>query len=474
MFKRDPAQTGLVEDLRGAITAARRCERWLRRAVAAPGGRANGGPIIANVRGTWTVFIAAPGTCDASGCTLDGPGTVYALRGSDGSVIWRTRLPVGSSCDPYAPLLADVDGDGARELIVPSNADNRVYALRTEPEGVNTAGSIQWTVTLPDANASSETAPVAVDLDPAVPGYEVVMGVGVNANRPGYFAALDGSRGVLLGERVPIRRRVDLDGRCLGANKADSSSPAAAMVDGRLTIFGGAWDGRLYALGYRVTEPRGLEVIGTHDLPRYEPGRSVCSVRKVRNGPVIAQIIPGGPLEVVFGHMPEDASLPGMDGYSAGRLRMISASGLGMIAELDLPIWKSTPSAADLDPLAEGLEVTAGRWRGVFAARLATRPGPLWSEDLTEPDGGGARSSPVIADIDSDGALEVIEGVEGDLAPGLRCFDARTGTTEWNVAVEAPGVAASPAVGDLDGDGALEVVFLSADGVLHALDSACP
>jgi hypothetical protein len=93
----------------------------------------------------------------------------------------------------------------------------------------------------------------------------------------------------------------------------------------------------------------------------------------------------------------------------------------------------------------------------------------------------GNRSSPAIADIDDDGHLEVIAGVEEGPQAGLVAMSAGDGATEWRW--EAPaspgegmprGVAASPSLGDLDGDGRLEVVFLSRNGVVYALDSDCP
>jgi outer membrane protein assembly factor BamB len=139
--------------------------------------------------------------------------------------------------------------------------------------------------------------------------------------------------------------------------------------------------------------------------------------------------------------------------------------------------WKSSPSAADLDPSKPGLEVTGGRVKGVYAFGSALST--LWNRELGDGDfnfgsTAGNRASPAIADIDGDGHLEVIMGIEGEMQPGIVVLDGKTGEPEWGFEIDPPGLASSPAVGDIDGDGALEIVFWGFNGILYALDSeAC-
>ncbi|MEW6746577.1 MAG: VCBS repeat-containing protein [Planctomycetota bacterium] len=86
---------------------------------------------------------------------------------------------------------------------------------------------------------------------------------------------------------------------------------------------------------------------------------------------------------------------------------------------------------------------------------------PLFPVDLHGP----IYSSPVVADIDRDGADEILVGSE---ANALYCLD-HLGLIRWQYATGGA-VRSSPALGDLDRDGLLDAVFQSEDGVLHAVD----
>ena len=87
----------------------------------------------------------------------------------------------------------------------------------------------------------------------------------------------------------------------------------------------------------------------------------------------------------------------------------------------------------------------------------------VWQAE-TAPISGAA---PVLADLDGDGAVEVIQG---DSSGTVSVLDALTGTPVWKQSIT--GHCASPAIGDLDGDGAPEVVIATGAGKVFALSAS--
>ncbi len=80
--------------------------------------------------------------------------------------------------------------------------------------------------------------------------------------------------------------------------------------------------------------------------------------------------------------------------------------------------------------------------------------------------GAGMDAGAVLADLDGDGALEVLVQTE---QVGFFALESN-GTTRWSHCWA--GGNASPVVADLDGDGDLEAIFASDDGLLSVLDGA--
>lgn len=88
---------------------------------------------------------------------------------------------------------------------------------------------------------------------------------------------------------------------------------------------------------------------------------------------------------------------------------------------------------------------------------------PVWQVEM----GPVFAASSAIADLDGDGAMEV---VQGDKKGCVHVFDALTGKPVWRAMVD--GECASPAIGDLDGDGKLEIAISTSAGILLTLNAA--
>ncbi|HET9952108.1 MAG TPA: C25 family cysteine peptidase [Candidatus Eisenbacteria bacterium] len=134
----------------------------------------------------------------------------------------------------------------------------------------------------------------------------------------------------------------------------------------------------------------------------------------------------------------------------------------------------SSPAVADVD-LDGAPDIVAASWNdslvAVFRADGSLLPG--W------PKKGGAPfwSSPAIGDIDNDGQLEVVIGSNGSRlyawhADGTEVRDGDANAATDGVLLTTVGsVISSPAIADLDGDGQKEVVFGTSGGRVYAIHS---
>ncbi|MHA1867505.1 MAG: outer membrane protein assembly factor BamB family protein [Candidatus Heimdallarchaeaceae archaeon] len=77
-----------------------------------------------------------------------------------------------------------------------------------------------------------------------------------------------------------------------------------------------------------------------------------------------------------------------------------------------------------------------------------------------------ALKSPVIADVDGNGKLEIFAGANDDF---FYAIDAETGKKIWEY-MTGGNIGNRPALGDLNCDGVLDIIFTSEDGKLYVLD----
>lgn len=133
------------------------------------------------------------------------------------------------------------------------------------------------------------------------------------------------------------------------------------------------------------------------------------------------------------------------------------------------PIW-SSPVCVDTDGDRTGWEqVVFGADDGSVYVLSSANGALVNTFSVPVPPGGAIRSSPVVADVDLDGAKEILFGCS-DM--NLYCVKLASCQLCWAYATLGP-INSSPAVAELDGDYAngLEIVFGSADGNVYALSA---
>jgi outer membrane protein assembly factor BamB len=83
--------------------------------------------------------------------------SVYVLNAEDGSLLWKFNTSDGrvEGCNDVAPLIYDVDGDGTKEVIVPSSCNPTTFCFN----GVD--GSLKWTA----PTRGSDSPPTIGDID---------------------------------------------------------------------------------------------------------------------------------------------------------------------------------------------------------------------------------------------------------------------------------------------------------------------
>lgn len=106
--------------------------------------------------------------------------------------------------------------------------------------------------------------------------------------------------------------------------------------------------------------------------------------------------------------------------------------------------------------------IYAGDNKGMFTCLNGTGE-VVWQKDI----GNVFCSVPALADLNSDGVVEVIQG---DQSGRIVVLQALTGQTVWETQIK--GKCSSPAIADLNGDGFLEIVFATGDGWVVAMNAA--
>ena len=305
-----------------------------------------------------------------------------------------------------APAPADLDADGDLDFLmgvlggsfnpVATSADNFYYWQRTSP----TALELRTRRFLDGLDLGSESAPAVADFDG------------------------DGDLDLIVGNKI---------------------DPAAADA-GRLTTF--------------VNE-------GTAKAPRYRQADSTPVGGAYHLIPAAGDLDADGDVDLIVGTWNQDMLVVRNDGTRAAPKWTVDAS-----AAVKLPRGSNAaPALADVDGDGD-LDLFAGQANGAvsFYRNEGSRRSArfvLAAEQLGDIRA-GRRSAPALIDLDGDKRLDLVIGREGG---GLSAFRNATAGgalrfTEWpELAIPLPSLA-TPVFADFDGDGAVDLLSGSASGGL--------
>jgi hypothetical protein len=389
-------------------------------------GLVNSAPAVGQLFGDGVPYVVVGyGTILQSNCD----GGVVAYRGSDGLERWRYSLSAVSPTESLhgvisSPALADTDGDGKLEVGF-GGFDRNVHLL-------NADGTVRWRYHAADTVWSSP-AFVNVDTDDEL---ELVIGTDISANPSMVPPTLDG--GYVYAFDTQARNPVNIPFRTgfvwqTYLDQAIYSSPAIGDVlpsnSGVEIVIGG---GCFFPANSTNKTGKWVKILRPGDgLVLQTLNASAC----LRSSPALGDIDDDGKLEVV-------ATVTGATEFGGdGRSHVVA--------------W---------DP-----DTGAQKW-------VATPTDP--NSGSNDPHGDDLQS-PVIADVDGNGSLEVIVAnfwsvhiLNGKTGAPLTCQNPSCGSVlslfAWFT------LKSTPAIGDVDADGDLEVViggghiYSSGRGLLYA------
>jgi VCBS repeat protein len=315
---------------------------------------------------------------------------------------WPVTLTGALPMQFSKPLVADLDNDGTKEIIVGTSGGN-LYVLNAN--GTIRAG---WPKTLPSEIASS---PAVGDLDgDGLP--DIVIGCGSNtdlAKAGGVFAFR--RDGTLLWQFSPR----DTDGN--GQPDHVWSTPAIGDIngDGHNDVVFGSWDFYVYALDGRTGQPLSGWPVFVRD--------------SVWSSPALADLDGNGTLEIVIGADCHAEGSP-IDTPNGGALFVFRADGTNFPGfprfatdPLFAPVGiDSSPAVGDID--GDGCpEIIVGTGNSTSSGGKKLY---AWHNDGSLVSGwpltlaGHPVSSPALADLNGDGILDVVISDDAAFLYGIR------------------------------------------------------
>jgi hypothetical protein len=358
---------------------------------------------------------------------------------------YRSGWPVdtGMLIDRSTPAVGNLDSSSDLEVVV-GTIGKKVYAFK--PNGSVLPG---WPVTV---TAEVNSSPVIGDINGD--GYnDVIVGVGwQDLSNDGGIFAFDRFGQLLPGWPVWT---LDVNLGPNGHSDGVFATPALADLDGdgKLDVIVGTFDQYLYALRYD-----GTAVPGAWPFFLYDGTWS---------SPAVGDLDRDGDLEVVIGAYTHAGFPPGLPTVNGGGIMWVLnsdgtvASGWPQVFDLHID---SSPALGDLDGDGD-LEIVFGtghepgdpRGHKVYALHhtgTAVTGWPAATGEYVWP-------SPALGDLDGDGAAEVVASCEDGK---LYAWNGNgTALSGWpvlplNESCVNGALVGSPVIADLDHDGNLEVV----------------
>lgn len=364
-------------------------------------------------------------------------------------------LPMGTLTGYGPPVWADLGLTGGRKSIVFGTTGRKLYVVNydgTVPTG--------WPAVLPGQILGS---PTVADLD-GDGSPEIVVGFG-GAGDP-----------ATVGGVWAFHRDGSVMWKVNSANDIPSgsqfplgvvSTPAVGDVDGdgHVEVVWGSFDGHIYVVDGRTGLPK--------------PGWPLFVRDTIWSSPALYDLDNTGKLEIIIGidtHLDNTQIPPGSPGTKAGGrlhvLRWNATEYPGFPKDVDEVII-SSPVVGDIDGDGKPeIVVGTGTYYSQMGGAASTKALYAWKCDGTTEPGwpipltGRVTGSPVLADLDLDGHLDVIVSDYNTAAGQNFVYRIRsTGASAsvlWKTApVAIAGVnfnAGQPVVGDILGDGKLEIL----------------
>jgi outer membrane protein assembly factor BamB len=357
-------------------------------------------------------------------------GNVYALQGITGQVKWSYSLGGIISTYCSSPALGDIDGDGAIEVII--GAQNGVlYAIKGD------GSSIDWSRTLGNEISSSS---VIGNVDADTGTIEVVIGLKDST-------------------------------KCL---RGSDGGTIWAVQTGLLPGFGGVNVYSSPAIGNIDNNPATIEVVvasndtSVQALNGADGSRLWRSITELSNTngtppmlmftPAIKDIDNDGVVEVVVHHVYGIYAFNGVTGAQKWE-----NAGYGILS--GTAVNEATALGdVDNDGRSEVL-IRSGAVR-VLDENMGTQ---VWS--YVFPANAVMGCNPVLADVEGDGKLEVIDA---NHTGWIACLEGEDGTAKWTFDAVGKDIHTTHSIGDIDGDGCFEIVGAGDFGPVYAIESECP